>query len=397
MTRIGKIALAAGVVAIGLCAGLGFANPAQFFRSYLVAYLLWSGVAFGSLAALMIHHLAGGGWGYLIRRSLEAATRTWPLVALLFLPLLAGIPYLYVWSRADAVAASKVLQQKHLYLNVPFFIARAAFYFAVLGILIHLLNKWSRRQDSSGDPALLKRLQNLSGPGLVIYALIASFALVDWAMSLEPDWFSTIFPAIWMMGQILSGLALSAAFLVLLARLAPLSRLAVPKYFNDVGNMMLAFVILWAYMQFGQLLIIWSGNLTDEIPWYLHRVVGGWTTLTVCVVVFHFVLPFALLLSHKWKRDVRVLSRIAVAVVAFRLLDAVWTVEPTFDTTGFRFHLMDLLLPVALGGIWVAAFVRQLRNRPLLPLEDPRLPLVLERIEHLRVGDVVYGKPAATA
>ncbi len=394
--RVQKVALVAGIVALAVCLGLGVANPAQFFRSYLAAYLVWTGVTFGSLAALMVHHVAGGGWGYLIRRVLEAATRTWTLVALLFLPVLAGIPYLFTWSHPGAVAASRELQQKHIYLNVPFFIARAVIYFAVLGLMITLLNKWSRQQDSSDDPGLLKRLQNLSGPGLVIYGMLMSFALVDWAMSLEWDWFSTIFPAIWMMGQILSGLALAAAFLVVVARYAPLSRLAVPKYFNDVGNMMLAFVILWAYMQFGQLLIIWAGNLTDEIPWYVHRAAGSWATFVVVLVIFHFALPFAFLLSRKWKRNVRILSRIAAAVVAFRLLDAIWTVEPSFNTNGFQFHLLDWLLPVALGGIWVAAFLRQLRRWPLLPLQDPRLPLVIQRIEHVRVGDVIYGERTAT-
>ncbi len=384
--RIQRIALTGGVLGLAASAALSFLNPAQFFRSYLVAYLLWSGITFGSLAALMVHHLAGGGWGYLIRRPLEAATRTWPLIAVLFLPLLAGLPNVYEWSHQ--AAAGK-------YLNVPFFTMRAILYFAVLGTLIYMLNRISSRQDESDDPALLRRLQNLSGPGLVLYAVLVSFALVDWAMSIEPDWYSTIFPAIWLMGQILSALAFAAAFLVLLAKREPLSQLATPKYLNDLGNMMLAFTMLWAYMQFGQLLIIWSGNLTEEIPWFIHRVAGSWSYMTVALAIFHFAAPFVLLLSRSLKRDIRSLSKIAVAIVVFRLLDAIWTVQPTFDRNGYRLHLLDLLLPLSLGAIWTAAYLRQLRRQPLLPLKDPRLSLVIQRIEHPRVGDIVYGSHAA--
>ena len=220
---------------------------------------------------------------------------------------------------------------------------------------------------------------------------------MDWAMTLEPDWYSTIFAAMLMMGQVLAGLAFAAVFLPLISDQPALSDLVVPKYLNDVGNMTLAFVMLWAYMEFSQVLIIWSGNLTDEIPWYLHRIAGSWVAFSVLLAVFCFGVPFVLLLSRKRKRDVRSLARVALVILAFRVLDMIWTVEPSFDTTGFRFHLLDWLLPVGMGGIWVAVFIRQLRSRPLLPVHDPRIPLVLERVERARVGDVIYGEDRSSA
>ncbi len=386
--RLQRYSLVAGVLGLALCGLELVLDPTQFFRSYLVGYVLWCGVMAGSMAVLMLHHLAGGGWGYLIRRPLEAATRTWPLVALLAIPILFGTHSLFLWANPAEVAHSEVLQHKQVLLNVPGFIIRTPIYFLIWGGMITLLNRWSGQQDSSSDPALLRKLQNLSGPGLVIFALSGTFAATDWLMSLEPEWFSSVFPGIVMIGWALSAFAFTILVVSLLITLPPLRELAAPKYLNDLGNMMFAFMLVWTYLQVGQLIIIWSGNLTEEIPRYLRRMTPGWEQITILLALFHFFIPFVLLLQRSVKRRVEYLWKMALLLFVLRLVNIVWDVGPAFDPTGFRFHWADWVAPVGIGGVWVAYFVRQLKRRPLLPLEDPRLPLVYERIELHRVGDV---------
>ena len=388
LARLQKIALVVGVFATASCVLGGFFNPAQFFHSYLVGFLVWSGVALGAMVALMIHNLVGGAWGFLVRRLLESSMRTWPLIAILAIPVLVGIPWIYSWANAGIVHESAALQAKHFYLNVPFFVARTIFYFIVWALIVGRLSRLSRAQDTDDSPEILKKLQNISGPGLVIWGLVMSFAVIDWLMSLEPEWSSTVFSALFMMGQILSSIAFVIAIIYLLIGRPPLSKLAAPKYLNDLGNMMLVFIMLWAYMQLSQLIIIWSGNLAEEIPWYMHRVQGGWRIVCIILSVFYFAAPFFCLLQRKAKRRIRYLSSIAVGVIVLRIVEVVWLVEPSFDTHGFRFHWMDWVAPIGLGGIWIAMYVWQLTKRPLLPERDPRLPLVMERLKHVRVGDV---------
>jgi hypothetical protein len=377
LDRLQRASLIAGGVALALCAAAGVFDPPQFFRSYLVGFLFWSGVPLGSLAVLMLHHLVGGGWGFLIRRLLEACTRTLPLVAILVVPVLLGVRSLYVWARPEAVALDPLLQHKRVYLNMPFFLARTAAYFVIWIVLARLLNRWTAEQDRGGSPALSGRLYALSGPGLIVYGLTVTFASLDWVMSLEPDWFSTIYSALFMVGQVLSGLGVVIAMLMILVSIKPISEVAAPRYVNDLGNLLLAFVMLWAYMAFSQFLIIWSGNLTDEIGWYLHRVRGGWQWIAALLVAGHFALPFLLLLSREIKQSVRYLSGLAAALLVMRLIDLWWNVDPAFDASAVRVHWMDAAAVIGIGGLWITVFVRQLRLRPLLPLHDPELPGVL--------------------
>jgi amino acid permease len=224
----------------------------------------------------------------------------------------------------------------------------------------------------------VRRLYNLSGPGLLIYGLTVTLASVDWVMSLEPSWFSTIYSAVFMVGQVLSSLAFMITALMLLVDRTSLSEIVSEKYLNDLGNMLLTFVILWAYVAFSQFLIVWSGNLSDEISWYFNRTRNGWGWIAALLIVFHFFLPFLLLLSRTVKRRVAMLGALAAALLVIRLLDMFWTVEPAFDRTAVRFHWLDWAAVIGIGGIWLAAFVRQLKNRPLLPLHDPRLREMLE-------------------
>jgi len=359
----------AGGVALGLCGIGAAADPAQLWRSYLVGYLFWFGITLGCFALLMLHHMVGGGWGAVIRRLLESGTRTLPLMAVALLPVLLNLPSLYVWARPDALAHDPALEHKTFYLNVPFFLARTAFYFAVWLGLSHLLNKASALQDREGMAAGRGRLQTLSAPGLLLYGFTASFASVDWVMSLEPHWFSTIYGVIFMVGGALSTLAFVIVALLLMGDRKPISDTLKPSHFHDLGTLMFAFVMLWAYTCFSQFLIIWAGNIPEETPWYLRRFHGGWGWIAWGLVGFHFALPFLLLLVREYKRRVRVLAMVAGGMLLMRLVDLFWVVAPAFHENHLQVHWLDLAAPVGVGGIWIAYFLAQLRKRPLAPLE----------------------------
>lgn len=379
--RLQQRALLVGVVSLGLCLGGAWWQPAQFFHSYLLAYLFWLGIALGSLAIVMLHHLTGGAWGLIIRRTLEASSRTLPLLAVLFVPLLFGLADLYSWARPDLVAGDELLQHKSPYLNVPFFVLRAILYFAVWLGLAYWVNQWSLRQDHTADPALARRLETLSGPGLVLYGGTVTFASFDWGMSLEPHWFSTIYGVMFMVGHALTALAFAIIVVMLLVERQPFVAVVTPAHLLDLGNLLLAFVVLWAYIAFSQFLIIWSGNLVEEIPWYMRRLAGGWQWIAVFLLVFHFALPFLLLLSRRTKRNLRLLATVAVGLLVVHLLDVLWLVAPAFHQTGLSIHWMDIVAPIGIGGVWLARFIQQFKARALLPLHDPYLE---DAFGHLR-------------
>jgi hypothetical protein len=386
LDRMQRSALAAGVAGLlGLLVS-GVFDQAQFFRSYLFGYLFWWCVAIGCLSILMIQHLTGGWWGLTIRRLLEAGSRTVPLLALLFLPVLFGLPRIYLWAQREVVDHDPILQRKELYLNPVFFGARAVFYFVVWSALAHFLSRWSLRQDSGYTLADARRLRSLSGGGLVLMGLTITFAAVDWAMSLNPHWFSTIYGFMFMVGQALAALTLCIVVLCVLRRGETLAAVAKPTVVHDLGKLMLAFTMLWAYMHLSQFLIVWSGNLPEEIPWYLTRLSGGWQFLAASLVVLHFALPFLLLLSRGLKRNLGTLGWVAAGMFFMRMVDLFWIVAP--DLAGhhgpeaeahFTLHLADAAAVVGLGGVWLAAFARQLKRRPLLSATDPDLPELLEQ------------------
>jgi len=376
-----KRSLAVGLIAAVLCAGGALIFPPVFFRAYLSAYIFWIGIPVGALALLMLHHLVGGRWGFMIQRVLEATIQTLPLMALLFIPLLFGLSDLYPWARTEVVAADPLLQQKAAYLNIPFFIARAVAYFAVWIVLGRLLVTWSLRQDRTADDALTLRLQRLSGPGLVLYGLTVTFAAIDWMMSLEPKWYSTIFGMIFMVSFGLAALALAILATRFLESQKPLAQVISPDRWHDLGNLLLALVMFWAYLQFSQFLLIWSENLAEEIPWYLHRIGGGWEWVALALILFLFALPFILLLSRTTKRSARMLSQVAAAILFMHWLDILWIVAPSFYPALFHLHWLDIVAPVGIGGLWLAAFIGYLKARSLLPLHDPRFAELLEQAQ----------------
>jgi len=383
LERAQKRALALGVLGVLLTLLLGWhAHTAdmgwtKFFQSYVLGYVFWMVVTLGCLGVLMLHHLTGGWWGYPIRRIVEAGTRTLPLMAVLFVPLWLGIHSLYDWAKPEKVADDPILQYKQSYLNPSFYTARTIVYFAIWILLASLLNKWSREQDATGDPRLRGRMSSLAGPGFVIWSITMTLAMIDWVMSLDAHWFSTIYGFIFMISGGLSAVSFAAIVVRLLSNHEPLKDCVEPKRFIDLGNLMLAQVLLWTYMSFSQFLIIWSGNLKNEIPWYQERAMGKWAGVAITLLILHFFVPFFLLLQRALKRRIRNLAKIAVLLFLLTLVDVYWQIEPAY-TKSPEFRLLDLCTVVGIGGIWVAAFLGQLKKLPLLPLHDPRFEGALE-------------------
>jgi hypothetical protein len=381
LDRAQRIALTAGATGLALCCVLGLTNRLQFFRSYLFAYVFWLAIPMGCMAILMLHHLTGGWWGYPIRRLLEAGTRTFVWMAALFLPVLLGMSHLYKWAQPAEVAADPLLQYKRPYLNPQFFTVRVVIYFAIWIGLAWLLNKWSSEQDRTGDPSMATRLEAMSGPGLILWGIATTFSSIDWVMSLEAHWFSTVYGMIVMVVAALTAMSFVVFVLRELSTYEPIASAITPAQFNDLGNLMLAFVMLWAYLSFSQFLIIWAGNIKDEIPWYIARAFGGWGAIAVILIVLHFALPFLLLLQRNVKRRLRMLSFVAGMLIVLSIVDVFWLVAPAYEPAGPQVHLLDIFAVVGIGGLWIAAFFSQLKKWPLLPQHDPRFEGALQH-EH---------------
>ncbi len=379
IARLERNARGVAVGGLLVCAVGFFLDPAQFFRSWLFAFLFWSGISVGCLSISFIDHLTGGMWGLLIRRFLEAGTRLFPLLVVLFLPVVLGMGRLYPWARPGA---DPLLKHKALYLNEPFFLGRAVFYFAVWTLLSHFLNRWSRELDAGANRKLSRKLRGLSGGGLVLLGLTITFSAIDWGMSLNPQWFSLIYGILFMVGQALSALALMIVCVARTADERPMQDAVRPGTVQDLGKLLLAFTMLWAYVTFSQFLIIWSGNISEETPFFVHRLRLGWQYVAFLLLLFHFVVPFLLLLSRDLKRNSRLLGMLAGGMLLVRLLDLYWLLAPDLLGYGprlvrFTVHWLDVAAPLALGGLWLFFFARQLGTRPILPVGEPEMAELL--------------------
>ena len=374
--RLNKRALAVGAIAAALSAGGLFLDRTQFFQSYLIAWLFWMGIAMGGFGTMMLSHMTGGAWGLMVRRVFEAGLRTLPVLVVLFLPILFGLGDLFSWARPEA-AADPLIQTKTWYLNNKFFILRALVYFAIWGGFGWALLRLSRQQDEPGNPGLVRRMQNIAGPGLGIYGLTATFASVDWLMSLDPHWYSSLFGVYFIGGQAVSAIAFGILVVRYLSKRAPMQGAFRPQHYHDYGNLLFAFVLLWSYFGLSQFLIIWMGNLSEETVWYLHRQQHGWEWVSLALVLFHFAVPFMLLLSRSRKRNIDALARVAVLLLVMHWLDLVWQAGPALSEH-LSFHWLDLATLAAVGGLWFAAFAGELRKRPLLPAGEPYLEEALE-------------------
>lgn len=358
------VALVIGVIGLIACAVGWLIEPAQFYRSYLTSYIFWIGLAVGCLGVLMMQFVTGGRWGLILRRPLLAASLTFPLLTVLFVPILVGLPSLYIWTNQTVVAADEVLRKKQGYLNQPFFIARAIVYFVVWISIAYFLNRWARRQSSDDKAKYQWRLEHLGGWGMFLTAITVSLAVVDWVMSLEPRWYSTIYAVAYVAGEMLAAFALTIVVTVIFPIPAPLAPIVNAERLRALGNLLLAFVMLWAYCAYSQYLLIWSGNLRDEITWYLPRTAGIWGWIAVGLIVLHFFLPFFLLLSRDLKDKGRTLLGIALLIFALRYVDVFWLVKPAFASAGFNLSWLDFAAPIGLGGVWLAYFLWLFERQP---------------------------------
>ncbi|MFZ3278285.1 MAG: hypothetical protein WA182_15390 [Candidatus Sulfotelmatobacter sp.] len=380
--KISQRSLVIGVVFAAIAVALALKQPDEFYRAYLLGFMCWLGVALGSMAILMIRHLTGGGWGTVIRRVLGAAMRTLPLLFVLFIPIFFGIHRLYIWAQPLSNVKDKHLRE-HLeqitqsYLTVNGFIVRAVFYFAVWNVLSFLLSKWSKQTDKPGAPDNSGRFKAVSGPALILYGFTISFAAIDWIMSLDPSWISTIFGLLILIGEVLSAMCFAVVVERILFNYKPMSEMLKPDFVHDHGKWMLAFLMVWAYFSFSQWLIIWAGNLPSEITFYLRRINGGWGWIGLFLAVFGFAVPFAMLLSRPFKRNIRHLVWLAVWLMLMRYLDLFWIIEPNFSKT-IAVTLADVVVPIAIGGIWLWYFFRNLGSLPLLPAYDTDAHEVLQ-------------------
>ena len=377
LDRLRSYAWLAAAVGVAASALGFFVDSGQFYRSYLVSWLFWLGIALGCYAVALLHQLSRGAWGVMIRRVLGAATRTLPLLLVLFVPIVLGMGEIYVWARPEAAAADPVIQQKAWYLNRNGFILRALVYFAIWMAPMWLLNRLSLRQDEKTEDRTFRRMQAIAAPALGLYCLAATFASVDWLMSLDPHWYSSLWGVNFIGGHAVSAFAFLIPVALFLAQRKPMDEQFKPRHFHDYGKLLLAFVMLWTYFQLSQLIIIWSGNLPEEVTFYLARVEGGWKYLSILLAVGHFALPFVLLLSRDLKRDARKLARVAVVLLVMRWIDLYWQAAPAFahgeGEAGLHLHWLDLATLVGIGGLWLGVYFDQLKKRPLLPAFEPYL------------------------
>jgi hypothetical protein len=389
------------VVLLGLTLGLGRWD--LFLRAWLFAFMFWLGLTTGSLCLLCLQYTSGGNWGRIGRRIWEAGAGNWWLMALFWIPIAIGVKTLYVWARVptDPTAHANFIahygaDKLHLYLNVPFWLFRGVFFFAAWATIYYLLKRWSVREEAGvTTPAQFVPIQNLSGFGIVFFGFSITFASIDWTMSLYPEWWSTVWGMLFMVGQVLTTFCFTIWLLTRLASVEPLSRIFKIDYLHDFGKLMFAFVILWAYLSFSQWLIIWSGNMLSEIRWYLMRLAHGWQYFGTLLIFAHFVFPFALLLSRSLKRHARRIVFVAFLLLFMRLVDLFWLTAPNFypgaptvNTTstasvglsgfGLADAAMYILCPIAMGGIWLFFFYLNLSKRSLLPVNDPGFVEMLE-------------------
>lgn len=366
------VSLIVGIGGLGFCLVGAIFGLEQFFQSYLYGFIFWLGIALGCLILLLLQNIAGGPWGPMIRRPLEAGVTLIPIMGLFFIPILAGMGYLYEWTNPEVIAVNEIIASKTAYLNVPFFIVRALFYFAVWIGISYLLVSWSQQQDDTNDPKVAEKMRNFSAPGLISFILTMTFAAFDWGMSLTPEWFSGMYGVIFMIGQAISAVAFMIIIMTLFGHFEPLASVANPKRIQDLGNFLMAFTMFWAYVSASQLIIIWSNNVVETNSWYVLRLNGFWGWIGAALLLFHFASPFLILFSRWVKQKVRALVIIACWMLFMRLVDIFWLIVPTYERN-IPFSLLDAAVLVGIGGVWLSIFISRLKDKPLLPLHDPRL------------------------
>ena len=371
--RIPAIGVAAAVLGAAGCAIFGAGNPKQFFFSWLVSFLFFLSLALGGLFFVLIQYAAQGGWGIVLRRIGETVFATIPAMAVLFLPLVLGLRDLYSWSVPGAAEHDALLRWKAPYLNVPFFLIRAAVYFGAWSLIAVFYYRVSRDQDGTGDPAPSARLRRLAGPAIIVLALTQSLASVDWIMSLTPHWYSTIFGVYFFSGAFVGFIALLSIVAPAMRRAGLLETVISTEHLHDVGKLLFGFTAFWAYIAFSQFLLIWYANLPEETIWYRARLEGSWMAVSLLLMLGHFAAPFFYLMGRPVKRKGWTLAIGGLWILAMHFVDLYWQIMPTLHPEGVRVSVMDVAAFVAIGGCFVAAVTWLMRRQALVPLRDPRI------------------------
>ena len=362
-------ALIVGVVGIAGSA-IGFMTGADaFYKAWLPAYLFWFLIAAGSLAILMLQYVTGGEWGLMIRRPLGAAARTLPIFILFGIPIALGLPEIYEWARPEA-AHDHLLAQKQLWLNQRDWIIRALIYFALWALWAWRLRVLSLRFYEDRSPYNELSRRKWASAGLLMIVMTLTLTSVDWVMSLEPKWYSSMFGISFTVGAGLSAFAFVTFFLTLIAGTGAMEGVIKSSHFRDLGNLMLAFTMLWGYTAFSQFLLIWYGNIKEETPYYLKRMHGGWGVMAAALIIFHFFLPFFMLLMRAIKDRPKTIAIVTIVLLFMRFVDIYWLVAPAHHGEHFFFSWITFVAFLGIGGLWLAAFIWQLKGQTIIPIHE---------------------------
>ena len=369
----GKIALIFGGAGLMLSAVGFFLDAKQFYHSYLAAFVFWTTIALGGLFFTMLHHLTGATWSVVLRRFSEAIMVILPVLAILFLPIIPGMHDLYHWTHEEAVAADHILQQKEPYLNIPFFLIRAVFYFGVWFLLARTLKKYSTQQDNAPEPSLTDKMRRFSAPGMLLFAVTLTYAAFDWLMSLNPHWYSTIFGVYIFSGSLLSVLAFILLAALYLRGKDVLQSVITLEHYHDLGKLLFGFTVFWAYIAFSQYMLIWYGNIPEETEFFLQRWEGSWKYVSMVIVFFHFALPFLILVTRAAKRNLALMKVMGFWFLIIHYVDIHWIVMPTLHTEGFSLSWIDFTTLIGIGGLFVWYFWKQFAQQATVPINDPKL------------------------
>jgi hypothetical protein len=371
--RIPAIGAACALLGAVACAILGPANPKQFFFSWLVSFLFFLSLALGALFFVLIQYATQGGWGIVVRRIGETVFATIPVMAALFVPLLFGLHDLYSWSVPGAAEHDALLRWKAPFLNVPFFLIRAALYFGFWSFIAVLYYRLSRGQDVTGDPGVSARLRRFAGPAIIVLAVTSTFASIDWIVSLTPHWYSTMFGVYFFAGSFVGFIALLSVVAAAMRGAGLLETVITPEHLQDLGKFLFAFTAFWAYIAFSQFFLIWYANLPEETIWFKARLEGSWEFVSLLLMAGHFGVPFFYLMGRAVKRRGWTLAIGGTWLLAMHFVDIYWQVMPTLHPEGLRPSVLDVAAFLAVGGCFVAAASWLMRQQALVPMRDPRL------------------------
>ena len=371
--RLPMMGAGCALLGVVLCAILGAGNPKQLYFSWLVSFLFFLSLALGGLFFVLIQYAAQGGWGVVLRRIGETTFATIPVMAVLFIPVVLGLHDIYSWSAPGAAEHDALLRWKAPYLNVPFFLIRAAIFFACWSFIALVYYQRSRGQDETGDPAVSARLRRFAGPAIIVLALTQTFASVDWIMSLTPHWYSTMFGVYFFAGSFVGFIALLSVVAVAMRRAGLLDTVITPEHLQDVGKLLFGFTAFWAYIAFSQFFLMWYANLPEETIWYKARLEGSWKVISILLMAGHFGVPFFYLMGYAVKRRGWTLALGGAWLLAMHFIDIYWQVMPTLHPEGLRPSLLDIAALLAVGGTFVAAASWLMRRQALVPVRDPRI------------------------